>query len=267
MKQTQYLYDNYREELPTWLLAIGKDSRIPWKEFLGSRTVFYPGSGLDPYTVNAFTRSHSAHCFVNVDYNVSREQLEEELKKPLFPGYSIVYERNTSESIFLAMFKQPYSYIRDFGLDACEDRDGRRVRFFYRHSDLKSFDTVKHYVKFLVLERDADLDDTFGAERFALLFIGGDAFPVFNALYANRNANLFAMLIDDYGFGAQYAYYERGELLHRIARKRKVFPELMLTERCVGDRMWNGYEPVGEAENGEGERLGRVPRELYRREA
>ena len=268
MKQTEYLYNNYREDIPAWLLEIDNESRIPWKEFFSSRTVFYPGSWLDPYTVNAFTRSHSAHCFVNVDYNVSKEQLEAELKKPLFSRYTVIYERDITESIFLAMFKQPYSYILDFGLEngSSYDFGDNRNFFSYSPEHLEFFDSIKHFVKFLVLERDAELSDTFGAERFALLFIGGDAFPVFNALYANKNANLFAMLIDDYGYGAQYAYYRRGELLHKIAQKRKVFPELMLTERCNGESMWNGFEFVKEADCNEERCLGSVPRKLYRRE-
>lgn len=268
MKQTEYLYENYREELPAWLAGIGRDSRIPWKSFLRSRTVFYPGAGLDPYTVNAFTRSHSAHCFINVDYNIAKEQLEAELRKPMFPGYFVVYERDTSESFFFSMFRQPYSYVADFGLDSGEDSlpDWTHDIFTYRHADREHFDTVRHYVKFLVFEREAHLDDSFGAKRFALLFIGGDAFPVFNALYANRNAHLFALLMDDYGFGAQYAYYERGELLHMIAKRRRVYPELILTERCTGDRMWDGFEPVAATDGPEEPSLGRVPRVLYKHE-
>lgn len=280
MKQTEYLYNNYREKLPAWLAGIGKNSRIPWKQFLGSRTVFYPGAGLDPYTVNAFTRSHSAYCFVNVDYGIPKEQLEAELRTPMFPGYSVICERDTSESFFFSMFKQPYSFVADFGLDSGRDSlpNWTHDIFTYRHADREHFDTIKHYVKFLVFERDNNeryhekwnhgefyLGDSFGAERFALLYIGGDAFPVFNALYANKNANLFALLMDDYGFGAQYAYYEKGELLHMIAKKRNVFPELILTERCTGDRMWDGYGPVAEADSHEEPCLGRVHRVLYKR--
>lgn len=263
MNQIEYLNKHYQMPLPAWLIEINKGSRIPWKDFFGSRTVFYPGSGLDPYTVNAFMRSHSAYCFVNVDYGISKERLENELKKPMFPGYDIVYERDIFESFFLSMFRQPYSFVADFGLDFGEDV---YCVFAYRHSERKNFDTVKHYVKFLVFKRKTDLGDSFGAERFALLFIGGDAFPVFNALYANKNANLFAMLIDDYGYGGQYARYGNGQLLHKIALRCNVFPELILTERCTGNRMWDGFHGIDDSDSPDNADLGRVPRLLYKRE-
>ena len=242
MKQAEFLNIFYRENAPSWLLHVNNDSEIPWKEFFAARTVFYPGSAFDPYTVNLFTRSRSAHCFVNVDYHFSREELEAELKKPMFPGYSIIYERNLSESVFLSMFKQPYSYISDFGLG--NHIVGSTEFDYYPHS-LENFDQIKHFVKFLIFEKNPN-GNTSGAKRFALLYIGGDVFPVFNALYANKNANLFAMLIEDYGYGCQYAYFRRGELLHRIAQKTGALPRLLLTSRCGGSDMWDGYKRVFE---------------------
>lgn len=262
MNQVDYLYMNYREPVPAWLLEINKDSKIPWRDFFSSRTVFYPGSGFDPYTVNAFTRSHSAYCFVNVDYEVAKEDLEEELEKPMFPRYNVIFERDVSESFFLSMFRQPYSYVADFSLDC----DRKRDTFAYSHSSREDFDTVSHYVKFLVFEREAGLDDSYGAERFALIFVGGDAFPVFNALYANKNANLFAMLIDDYGFGGQYAYFGKGELLHKIAKRTNVFPEFILTERCIGNRMWHGFYKVDVLWSIDDANLGTISRKLYKKE-
>ena len=263
MNQTEYLYTHYQAPLPAWLWEINKNSRIPWKEFFGSRTVFYPGSGIDPYTVNAFTRSHSAYCFVNVDYGIAKEKLENNLKKPMFPGYDIIYERDISESFFFSMFRQPYSFVADVGLDS-----GKEVfhAFTYSHTEREDFDTIKHYVKFLVFELKAGLDNSFGAARFALLFIGGDAFPVFNALYANKNANLFAMLIDDYGYGGQYARYGKDQLLHKIALRRNVFPELILTERCTGERMWDGFYEVDVPWSPSDAKLGRVSRTIYKKE-
>ena len=262
MNQVEYLYTHYREPVPAWFLEINKKSWIPWKEFFDSRTVFYPGSKFDPYTVNAFTRSHSAHCFVNVDYEVAKADLEDELKKPMFPGYNIIYERDISESFFLSKFKQPYSYVVDFRLASAEKRGSFMYVDYYRDE----FDTIKHYVKFLVFERELDLDDSFGAVRFALLYIGGEAFSVFNALYANKNANLFAMLIDDYGYGGQYARYGKDQLLHKIALRRNVFPELILTERCTGERMWDGFYEVDVPWSPSDAKLGRVLRTLYKKE-
>ncbi|SOE76539.1 hypothetical protein SAMN05720781_2182 [Fibrobacter sp. UWT3] len=265
MNQVSYLNKFYLEATPSWLLDIRKDSEIPWKEFFAERTVFYPGSAFDPYTVNIFTRSHSAHCFVNVDYHFSREKLEDELKKPMFPGYSIIYERNLSENVFLAMFHQPYSYITDFGLENFRSHSGEREDdFCYNTWEIDNFDQIKHFVKFLVFEKNPD-NITSSAQRFALLYIGGDAFPVFNALYANKNANLFAILIEDYGWGCQYAYFRKNELLHRIAKRTGALPQLILTSRCGGSEMWDGYEHIIEdIDSEEDDDFGHGHRQIYK---
>ena len=76
MEQLDYLYNNYREPTPAWLMAIDRDSEIPWKQFFESRTVFYPGAGMDPHTVNLFGGAHCAHCFINVDYLGMRTAIE-----------------------------------------------------------------------------------------------------------------------------------------------------------------------------------------------
>lgn len=261
MKQTEYLYNNYYEATPAWLLDMNIRSSIPWKEFFGSRTVFYPGSGTDPYTVNAFTRSHSAHCFVNVDYHFTKGQINEELER-MFPGYSIVYQKDMRENLFMAMFRQPYSYIADFNLFT-DLQDGP---FEYHPGLLRDFDTIRHFVKFIVFERIEYDDNSHAVNRFALLYIGGDAFPVFNALYANKNANLFALLIEDYGYGCLYARFHRKGLLHAIAQRTNTWPELILTSRCTySDLMWDGFEYVEGIDDPENQDLGHGRRSLFKR--
>lgn len=258
MTQFEHLRKYYHEETPSWLLNIDNNSAIPWKEFFAERTVFYPGSALDPYTVNLFTRSQSAHCFVNVDYHFPREKLEAELKKPMFPGYSIIYERNLSESVFLAMFSQPYSYVTDLGLENFDGSHKSEYKFHYAPYSLENFDMIKHFVKFLVFEKNPH-NPSPRAKRFALLYIGGDAFPVFNALYANKNANLFAMQIEDYGYGSQYAYFQDGQLLHTIAQKTGALPQLLLGMK------WNGYEYLVEDTNFKEERnFGHGTRRIFK---
>ena len=252
MEQLDYLYNNYREPTPDWLMAIDGDSEIPWKQFFESRTVFYPGAGLDPHTVNAFGGSHSAHCFINVDYLDRKASIEFktrersfserdlatdeairqaheccDLSRPLFPDYTLIYSRSLSEGEFFAMFDNPYSYRRDPDLKRFDARSG--------------FDKYGHFVKFYVFERNAECANPRAVERFALLYLGADAFPVFNAVYVQGHANLFATLIEDYGFGCQYERFGNRQLLHEMAKKANVFPEFILSERpyCV----WKHYAP------------------------
>ena len=128
MEQLDYLYNNYREPTPDWLMAIDENSEIPWKQFFGSRTVFYPGAGMDPHTVNLFGGAHCAHCFINVDYLGMRTAIEFKtqertyserllrtdedfrqaheyynLRWPLFPDYTLIYSRSLSEGEFFAI--------------------------------------------------------------------------------------------------------------------------------------------------------------------
>ena len=252
MVQIEYLYENYWEPTPQWLMDIKEDSEIPWKEFFGSRNVFYPGAGADAHPVNCFGGGHSAHCFVYVDYlmlkeiieikagecafptdlsaydKVAREQIENryfDIKMPLFPGYTLIYKRELEEIEFFAMFSDPYSY--------------RRAPELQRFSNRSGFDRRRHFVKFYVFERNNGCKNKRAVERFALLYLGADAFPVFNTVYANGGANLFAMLIEDYGFGCQYEKFGGDGLLHGIARWANVAPELIL------GKPWDGYEPIG----------------------
>lgn len=270
MEQLEYLYNNYREPTPDWLMRINRDSEIPWKQFFESRTVFYPGAGMDPHTVNAFGGAHCAHCFINVDYLDMRTGIEyktrersfsernlktnEDLRRaheyfdlsvPLFPGYTLIYSRSLSEGEFFAMFDNPYSYRRDPDL-----------KRFHSRSE---FDKYGHFVKFYVFERNAECTNPHAVERFALLYLGADAFPVFNAVYVQGRANLFATLIEDYGFGCQYERFGNRQLLHEMAKKANVFPELILSERasCV----WKHYALI---EGLEQSRCGIRSRWLYK---
>ena len=245
----EYLYNNYREPLPDWLMRINRDSEIPWKQFFESRTVFYPGARMDPHTVNAFGGAHCAHCFINVDYldmktgieaktrerSFSKNDLDTDealrqadryfdLSKPLFPDYTLIYSRSLSEGEFFAMFDNPYSYRNDPDLQ--------------RFNSRSEFDRYGHFVKFYVFERNAECANPHAVERFALLYLGADAFPVFNAVYAQNRANLFAVLIEDYGYGCQYERFGNRQLLHEMAKKANVFPEFILSSLgCV----WKNY--------------------------
>ncbi len=271
MKQTDYLYKNYREPTPDWLMAINKDSEIPWKQFFESRTVFYPGAGMDPHTVNVFGGGHCAHCFINVDYldmkigveGKTRERIFSaedistdkdiqqadgyyDLSTPLFPDYTLIYSQSLSESEFFAMYKDPYSYIKDPDLQ--------------RFKEKSTFDRGEHFVKFYVFERNENCNEPHSVERFALLYLGADAFPVFNAIYSQGRANLFAAIIEDYGFGCQYERFGNGELLHEMAKKAKIFPKLILTRSDCSDT-WRNYKVIKGLDASKGVHL---ERELYK---
>jgi len=68
-----------REACPPWLKAINPESAPPLRDFLDSRTVFYPGCGSDGHAFRVFAGAHAAHCFVLADYGVPREMALREL--------------------------------------------------------------------------------------------------------------------------------------------------------------------------------------------
>lgn len=244
MEQMEYLYNNYWEPPPNWLMEINGDSEMPWKQFFESRTVFYPGAGMDPHTVNVFGGAHCAHCFINVDYLVMKTDVEVKTRersfseenldtdKVLFPDYTLIYSRSLSEGEFFAMFRNPYSY--------------RSAPDLQRFNSMSEFDRNEHFVKFYVFERNANCINPHSVERFALLYLGADAFPVFNAVYVQGRANLFAALIEDYGYGGQYERFGNGQLLHEMAKKANVFPDFILSER--GCCVWKNYALIEEVE-------------------
>lgn len=266
MERMEYLYNNYWEPTPDWLMEINRDSEIPWKQFFESRTVFYPGARMDSHTVNVFGGAHCAHCFINVDYLVMKTDIEVKTREhsfleesldtdeALFPDYTLIYSRSLSEGEFFAMFRNPYSYRSDPDLQ--------------RFNSRSNFDRNEHFVKFYVFERNADCSNSHAVDRFALLYLGADAFPVFNAVYAQGRANLFATLIEDYGYGGQYERFGNKQLLHEMAKKANVFPEFILSAPFF---VWKNYALIEEVEQSGSETRGRllykVDKEAFRLEA
>lgn len=62
------------EDFPDWLnqprdaLNFTRDN---FDRFLGSRVVYYPGSGTDGHAITLFGGAHNAHCFVHCDFEAA----------------------------------------------------------------------------------------------------------------------------------------------------------------------------------------------------
>lgn len=227
MTQVHYLRKHYREDIPTWLADFDGSSEVELRDFFSSRSVFYPGAGTDGHPIEVFAASHSAHCFVYADYMITKDALKQELKKHPFAGYSIIYEKEYEENCLFELCPP---------IETCIPED-KRERVSSARNEMES--RFSPYLYFIILERSPDLDDSYGAERIALLYCGTDAFTVFDVLYANGNVELFAALLEDYGFGGGYALFG-GEksLLRKIADNGDVYPEFLLSRPCS---VWNDY--------------------------
>jgi len=81
------------EPMPEWLSKYCAPpsqrinrSRI-LRDFMKSRIVFYPGGGTDGQPVACFNSGGAAHCYLYVDYMISREEMVSELCNRGFIGY------------------------------------------------------------------------------------------------------------------------------------------------------------------------------------
>lgn len=250
MEMVEYLKENYREPTPGWLKSYQKGQPLPLREFLHSRTVFYPAAGTDGHPVQVFGSSHSVHCFVFVDFATSDAEVRDELHGPYgFRGYSIIDERKISEKEMLsaAPLNQSHLTIDEMSHAPSPGRDGGLL--------MKA-----PFALFVVLERLPEFGEEHGGDRLAMLFLCADGFATYDALFANHNATPpFAMLVEDYGM-TSWAGFCGGALGEKIAARPGVYPELLLT---MG-KAWKDYERIEGVKYSRGGRA-HAPRSLYKR--
>jgi hypothetical protein len=82
MLPQEYLFTRHHESPPKWLAGFQPDQRPVasiMRDFLGSKLVFYPGSGFDGSVVKLFNEAQAAHCFVYVDYGITHDAIEHQL--------------------------------------------------------------------------------------------------------------------------------------------------------------------------------------------
>ena len=228
--------------LPEWLQ--GPSPMFDREKFFGSRTVYYPGSGDDGHPVSLCARAHATHAFVYVDYKISEEIIRRQVHT--FLGYEVDHlEEVSKETLRPGDWKQH--------IDASE-----------LPPQAYDFASVQPFALFVVLRRSDGFDDTHGPQRLAILFVGGDGYATFDALYCQDDDTPAPLLVvvQDHGFGDGYSRFGKCGLLDRIAHRCGVFPEWLL----VGNPSvaWSGYrdtcatpERGGQAEQ---------PRRLFLRE-
>jgi hypothetical protein len=216
---------SFRELMPTWLSAFSPTTGIEKshivRQFLKSRTVFYPGSGSDGGPIAAFNTAHAAHCYIYVDYMKERADLIDELRRDGFRGYATFARIELRETDLGAGDWNPH-------LNADE------VRMLFR--------PVAPYGFIHIFQRNLGLAEEHGAERFAVLFLAADGIATYDALFCQKNSAPvpFCIVLQDHGFGGNYDRFGRGGLMERIARQANRLPRFLL----VGDQCtvpWNDY--------------------------
>lgn len=241
MTMEDYLRANHGEDMPSWL-AVGEREAadIPslCRKFLSSRLVFYPGSGSDGDPIAVFNRSRAAHCFVHVDYGMTREKLEGELKAG-FRGYESLLRVEVKERDLVANW----------------------VRHVPPPEPGPPFRPVSPYGFIEIFARKASFDGAHGAERFAVLFLAADGYAAFDALFCQANGvpPPFCVVVQDHGFGGGYGTFGGGGLLEELAALAHVRPVLLLV--AAGTDPWKDFrrceaDPVNMGEH-------RQPRALH----
>jgi len=236
--------------MPGWLAAFRRGDRLHAGQLFESRVVYYPGSGTDGHPVAMFGAAHSAHCFVYVDYAVDEGMIEahlEESSPNRFKGYHVFASLSLKESDIVCGGWIPH-------LEAGEvSRAPPR------------FATTKPYGSLVLLERDVSHDDNHGPERLAILFLGADGIATFDALFCQVwSKGVFAILLQDHGFGGNYDKFGRGGLMETIADRSNVWPTWLL----VGDgtEPWKDFRRVPELDGDRGG-VHRTPRYLHERQS
>ena len=239
-----------RETLPQWLTNFVPGSRFPLEDFLNSRTVFYPGSGTDGFPIKELGSSHAVHCFVYCDYLVPESQVRGELDhvKRGFRGYHSIARIPLEKSEILP---------KDFSVSERLER----LRTANWKSERAALDTPA-YAFTEILERDDDLDDSWGPVRLCLLFLGFDAMAASEVLFyrAGNTKPPYAIMVHDHGFGGGYAKFGGSGFLYQKANDLDAFPKWLLVAQ--NSTPWPGFSPVPDVESS-GDRTQRT---LYRRD-
>ena len=218
MTPEEYLKMNYREELPLWLKSFSEDTTFKVEDFFKSRVVFYPGSGEDGHAVKVFGSSHSAHCFVYADYTLGAGSIKVALDTlgSCFSGYKSIYRKNLREEDLSPHGWQSHATLEQQNLWR---EHLRRISSF----QVQTFGILE------IIQRNEGLNDSHGAKRLAIIFLGADAHATYDALFCQDDQTApFAVLLQDHGFGGNYFQFGREGIMNDIAVMTKRIPELIL---------------------------------------
>ena len=232
MTVLEYL-SQYSENMPTWLREF--DPHNPGiaadlvRHLLWSRTVYYPGSGIDGGPVAAFNSAQAAHCYIYVDYHIDQQRFLERItwrRGQGFRGYDSIAQIDLSEV--------------DFGLG--------RWRPHYRPARGIPLPRIAPYGFIAIFQRRNEFDDAHGAERFAILFLAADGHAAYDALFCQNNGTPapFCAVIQNHGFGGDWAGGEGGfggrGPMAQIANECNIYPQFLLKDVEEGSTpAWAGY--------------------------
>ena len=193
----------FREEAPVWLENFLRGEQITFKDVISSRVGYYPGSGYDGTLIKV-------------------------AQKNSIRGYHPIGEVEWQERDIMPNGQYPYNITK-------EPLHGKPNTFV---------DPVeKPYCFSLIMERDKDRDDSWGAEHFVVTFLYADGIATYYQLFVKEYSKApWIFLLQDHGSGCNYDCFGRDGLLDCIIRENHCYPQHVI---CASNtRIWNGYEQV-----------------------
>lgn len=207
---------NYREEEPGWLKDYFHGKTFTFKDIMSSRVGYYAGyyqrGNCDGTLIKVGNKSHTVHSFLYAD-SVKRETLEKQIaKEDSFRGYHPVGKIEWQESDIMPSSQHPL---------------------------LKPIRNIQEmpYCFSLVMERDEDKDDTWGAEHYIVTFLFGDSINIYYWFFRKEFSKAPWLFILNEGY--------KGTIFERDIQKSHLYPQFVIL--APKNNIWEGYEKVGDA--------------------
>ena len=233
MRLKQYLM---KEEIPSWIKGYKKGDKFDLNKFFSSKILYYAGAGEDGSPISIFNKTHAIHSYIYVDYLLSREERKKQLSSPeAFRGYRLLDLKDLKPSEMNAS-----SWTRHYRMS---QEEVRLVVGFAKAAE-------DPFALLAIYEREEGYDESHGAKRFALLYIGGDAFATCDALFINPHRSPYVFFLRDHGFGGNWAEHPgfgRGGLLFNLVEKHGGYPHYIMTDQHWN--VWEGYTRAKEVES------------------
>ena len=208
---------------PQWLQHAEELNCETLANFFSSRVVYYPGAGCDGRALAIFGQTHSAHCFVHIDLTWTSQEIKQHLQPTHSghcAGYSPAFQSELTADELTLLLRLDMSHP-----------------FPSQENGLKS-------ALWTVLARDQGRSDEHGPDRLAFLHIQAEAVWACRNIWANLDHKPFGVVLQDHGFGGNWARFGGADApLFRMAQET-VLPELLLVARNT--KQWPNYEPVSE---------------------
>lgn len=218
------------EEMPRWLKDYKPGDHVSFKDFMSSRIGYYPGSGDDGCLVKTCNIAHCVHSFIHVDYSLPEYELKSEAEEfNAFYGYHVIGRVDWEEQDLAPNGQYAPNFLMT------QDEKERAMRFVRKG--------VKPYCFMEIYERNVNRGEEWGAERFAVTFLFADGIATFYQLFCREYRKApWIFLLQDHGFGGNYAGFGRGSLMERVMKANDCWPENVL---CADNtHIWDNYVKV-----------------------